>query len=92
MATKLEWDDKYMSERLDYEIDFSQRLEAGETIIESSWSATPEGLTISSAGTFDTKIKAWIEGGEAGIPYTVEGMAVTSGGREMAERVQLKVR
>lgn len=92
MATKLEWDDKYMSERLDYEIDFSQRLEVGETITESSWTATPDGLDITTAGTFDTKIKAWIEGGEAGIPYTVEGRAVTSGGREMAERVQLKVR
>lgn len=70
--------------KLDYSVDWSDWLAAGETIVSAAWTV-PDGLTqgdpyaASATGTVAT---VWISGGTAGTEYVITCHVVTSAGRE----------
>lgn len=71
------------SEKLDYTLDWDDRLAVGETISASTWSV-PAGITQStpSPSFTTTTTTIWLTGGTAGTNYQVTNHVTTSAGRE----------
>lgn len=68
---------------LDYGFDWEELnwLEAGESIVTSTWSV-PSGITKESDTHNDTTTTIWLSGGTANNDYIVVNHIVTSAGRE----------
>jgi hypothetical protein len=72
--------DKDPDSVLDFKFDWSEWLEAGETI--SSYVVTvPSGITKESDSKTDDSVTAWLSGGTAGTSYIVACKIVTSESR-----------
>jgi hypothetical protein len=65
---------------LDYQIDWSAWLPAGDTISTSTWTA--EGLTVDSSTHTATTATVWLSGGAAGESAVVTNRIVTTAGRQ----------
>lgn len=76
-------------EVLDYDMDFSAWL-GTDYITDSSITATPTGLTVSTTFT-NTVAKAWCSGGTAGTCYLVEVTINTFAGRTKEKCFHLRV-
>lgn len=83
------WPDKDPDEVLDYEIDWTSRLD-GDTISSSTWTV-PDGLTSSSNTNTDSTVTIWLSGGTVGTIYRVMNEITTTGGRTMDQTVNLKI-
>jgi uncharacterized phiE125 gp8 family phage protein len=68
-------------EVLDYFIDGTDLLAAGETIVEAGSTITVTGATKDSATFADTSVTVWISAGTAGTPIYLSATLRTSGGR-----------
>jgi hypothetical protein len=91
---------KQPAETLDYDIDFTEFLNDGDTLVSSGSPAvpvplnvvvSPTGLTI--GGTYvlsGTTIKQWLSGGTDGIKYKVTLTATSNAGR--VKQVEFYVR
>lgn len=66
---------------LDYEVDWSQWLKAGDQIVDASFSV-PSGLSQILHSTSGTGGIVWIGGGEAGKKYQITHRIVTQEGRK----------
>jgi hypothetical protein len=78
---------------LDYAVDWSSWLQAGETI--SSYTVTvPTGITLDSDHESAGIVTAWLSGGTAGATYAIEVKITTSLGRtdERTFRIQVAER
>ena len=84
------WPDKDIRDKKDYSVDWASRLQSGETITLSSWSVSPSGITISNDSISGSKAITWLDGGTAGVLYSVSNVITTSRGAEYAITVQLK--
>jgi hypothetical protein len=82
-------------EVLDYELDWSGRLDGDDTIVTSTWTV-PAGLTEGpdpdSVSDDGTKTVIWLSGGTLAANYDLLNRVVTAGGRTMDQTVRLKVR
>lgn len=80
---------------LDYRVDWSQWLAAGETITGSSWTV-PVGITQGTgpqAPTFDsTSATIWLTGGTDGQAYPITNRVTTSAGRVDDRTITITVR
>ncbi len=75
---------------LDWEFDWSDWLQDGETI--SSYVVTvPSGLTLASHAESDGLVTAWCSGGTSGGSYVVACKIVTSEGRTDERSLRLEV-
>jgi hypothetical protein len=91
---------KQPAETLDYDIDFGEYLNDGDTLASSgsppvpmplSVAVTPSGLTLGPTFVVGSnKIKQWISGGTDGAKYKVTLTATTSAGR--VKQVEFVVR
>ena len=84
-------DSKAPAEEIDYGVDWSAVLEAGDTITASTWSV-PEGLTKGAEGLTGATTKVFLSGGELDRSYDVVNVIETSGGRTYQETIRLYVR
>jgi hypothetical protein len=84
------WPFKDPNEVLDYELDWSIRLEA-DTITTSTWTV-PAGITMNSSSHTTTVSVIWLSGGVEGASYEILNRIVTAGGRTMDQTVKLKIR
>ncbi len=66
----------------DFTRDWSAYLVPREdTIATSTWTATPDGITIDSDTHDDTTATVWLAGGTAGVTYDVVNTITTADGR-----------
>ncbi len=79
------------SETLDYDIDFSDWLPAGDVITTVQLSVDQAGLTLSYA-LQSPKVKVWCSGGTNGITYKITVKATTNDGRVKEVEFKLKVK
>lgn len=80
-------------ERLDYDIDFSEWLSVGDTIVNATVIAAT-GIT-AEAPLIDTTqkvVKVWVTGGTSGVTYKVQVTATTSEGRIKEGEIRIKVK
>lgn len=66
---------------LDYGFDWSEWLESGETITDSSWTV-PDGLTQEAIDQNDTTTTIRLSGGTAGQTYQITNHVTTSDSQE----------
>lgn len=76
---------------LDYSINWSSWLVAGDTIVTSTWAAD-DGITIDSDSNTTTATTVWLSGGGAGESYDVTNHIVTDDGREDDRTITILVR
>ena len=80
-------------DELDYSIDWSPwLLEGADSISTSSWTATPDGLTIAAESVVGKRTVVWLGGGVSGSTYTIKNRITTSGGRTTTRIFDLIVR
>ena len=83
------WPPKDPAETLDYDIDWSLRLN-GDSILTSEWSIPPGvSLTILSNLFNPTMTKVFLSGGVLGQVYTLSNTIITVNGDTMVESVQI---
>ncbi|MER7070987.1 hypothetical protein [Terrabacter sp. NPDC000476] len=66
---------------LDYQVDWSKWLAAGETIATSVWTV-PTGLTKDSEAKADTTATVWLSGGQLDAVHAVVNRITTNQGRQ----------
>jgi hypothetical protein len=83
---------KQPTERLDYDVDFSEWLPAGDAIITTAVVSAPVGLTILITDGATLIPKLWVEGGVDAITYIIEVTCETQYGRTKEVNFKLKVK
>ena len=70
----LHWDSKKPGETDDRDLDWSQRLDAGDSIVSSSWAVVgaPTSLTLGVSTHTDTLTKIVLSGGRPLATYTLK--------------------
>ena len=81
------------NDRLDYDVDFSDWLPTGDTILTatSSVTSTSETVVVDDTVIDSPVVKLWIDGGEAGETATVSTAIVSQGGREKTVCFKLRI-
>lgn len=79
-------------ESLDFSIDYTDLLQAGETIALSAWSVDG-GLSVGVHGVDDDELIAtlWLSNGAPGASYQVDGLITTSAGRKYERSFRVRV-
>ena len=87
------WPFKDPDELLDYEIDWSARLDT-DTITVSTWEINgPDAVLTTPTDSFtDTATVIWLDAGTLGAVYTMTNHIQTAGGREMDQSVKLRIK
>lgn len=85
-------------DQLDYTVNWTSWLDAGDTITTSQW-ITPAGLTVGdgangmpAASNTTTHTTLWLGGGTAGQLYEVVNRITTAGGRRKDRTLRIEVR
>jgi len=86
------WPPKDPNDILDYDIDWSRRLDAGETITNAGFvQVNDAGLTILTTSFTDSVAKVWLSGGTGGMTAELTCTINTSAGRQMDKTVPLVI-
>ena len=94
MTQILRWDPKDPQEVLDYRVDWSDRLEVGDVIVDSTWvrSGPDTALVLGVNSHDDSSTLLWLSAGTLGAEYRLTNHVTTQQGREMDATVRLKIR
>lgn len=87
----LKWSDKDPDELIDYALRWWKRLDEGDTIAASEWTAPDEGLTITDNTFTSDTTTVWLSGGTLGEQYDVLNRVTTAGGRVMDQTVRIRI-
>ncbi len=93
IGTILQQPDEY----LDYDVDFSDFLDDGDTIQNISVEIRPFAnasgtLQVIAPPTNGGNIaKIWVSGGEDGDSYTIEVTVLTNGGRQKQDEIEVEI-
>lgn len=77
----------------DFLMDWSDKLDTGDTISTSAWSILPltsPPLVEDSETETDDSATIWVSGGAVGSLYTLENTITTAGGRKFVEAIQVR--
>jgi hypothetical protein len=90
---------KANADQLDYDVDFTRWLPAGDTITTATATVTPaydavnnpSGVQVPSLQIASPIVKVWTNGGVVGQTYTINVTASTAGGRIKELCFQLRI-
>lgn len=86
-------DDKDEDEVLDFQINWGDRLDVGETILTSEWEISGDGALVEDTNLIsDTNTVVWLSAGTDGENYLLTNRITTSGGRTYDQTVRLRCR
>ncbi|WP_441268685.1 phage fiber-tail adaptor protein [Bradyrhizobium sp. 215_C5_N1_1] len=85
------WPAKLADETVDFSVDWSARLAAGDAIASSTF-ALPSGLISPKSENSDKVATVWISGGEAGQAYGVVNRVTTRTGTVLEQTILLRVK
>lgn len=86
------WPPKDPDEELDYQFDWSARLEQGETITTSTFELVSGSVTLATPSYLGGLTTIWISGGTEGETNVITNEIVTSEGRTYNESARLRIR
>lgn len=89
----LRFPSKDPNEVLDYVLDWSERLDDGDTISTSTWSivtASP-ALVIDSESETTTTTTVWLSAGTEDVDYELLNRIVTAAGRTIDQTVKIRI-
>ena len=82
---------KQPGDNLDYDIDFTDWLVDGDSLVTASAAADDNSITIGTVQVIPPLVKVWISGGTAGKSYTVTVTVTTADGRVKTVNFNLRV-
>ena len=88
----LKWPDKDPDEVLDYDIDWSARLDTGDTISASLFSVAAGDVVVDSDSHQNTETKVWLSGGTNSTVAAILNPITTAAGRQFDQTVRLRIR
>lgn len=86
------WPHKDPNEVLDYRVDWTDRLESGETITTSTVFRASGDVVLDSQSFLGATVTVWLSGGTDDTPNVITSRIVTNQGRTYDESVKLRVR
>lgn len=86
------WPSKDPNEVLDYQFDWTDRLETGETISTRQVIIAEGDVVLDSSFIAGPKVTAWLSGGTAGVTSVVTCRITTSMSRTYDESARLRIR
>lgn len=86
------WPAKDPDEVIDYQFDWSDRLEDAETISSSAFSLAEGDVTLGANDTAGAVTTIWLSGGTLGTVSIVTNRIITSEGRTYDESAKLRIR
>lgn len=86
------WPQKDPNEVLDYRVDWTARLESGETLTVSNVFVASGSVVINSQAYVGAVITVWISGGVESSQNVLTSRITTNQGRTYDESVRLRVR
>lgn len=90
MATRILQKTKDFREVLDYDLDWSEWLEVGDTLSTSNW-VVPSGITKDSDGNDTTSTTIWLSAGTVGESYVMVNIVTTAQSRTGVAILIIKV-
>lgn len=89
----LRFPSKDPNEVLDYVLDWSDRLDTGDTISTSTWSivTSSPALVIDSESETTTTATVWLSAGTVDVDYELLNRVVTAAGRTMDQTVFIRI-
>jgi hypothetical protein len=78
-------------EKLDYTINYADRLPTGDNIVTSDWEV-PDDLTGSSESVSGQAVTTFITGGTAGSEYKLSNRSTSAAGRIVEDYILLLIR
>lgn len=85
--------DQSPTDVLDYDVDFAQWLESGDTVTAATATISGDGtIVIDSYSNTTTAAKVWVSGGAAGDEATVQVVAETAGGRTKTNCFRIRIK
>lgn len=88
--TLIYWPDKDPDEVLDYQLDWSARLD-GDTISTVTWTV-PVGLTKGAESNTTTSATVWLSSGTLHQTYSIGCRITTAAGRTMDQTIKLRIK
>lgn len=86
------WPSKDPDDILDYVVDWTRRLDAGDTISDAEFTlATDAGLTVQSSSFTNTTATVWLINGNAGETASIRCRIDTAGGRRFDQTISLPI-
>ena len=79
-------------EIIDYDIDYSEWLTAGDNVQAASVEVVPVGLMVESTFINAPRVKIWVSGGTTGTAYKLTVTATTADGRVKQDEFKVKVK
>lgn len=79
-------------EVVDYDIDYSEWLTAGDNVESAAVDVQPLGLNVDSVFVNDPRIKIWLSGGSNGTSYKLTVTITTADGRVKQDEFKVKVK
>jgi len=76
---------------LDYQVDWSDWLPAGDTITASQWFSSDAALVVDADTFTGTTATVWISGGDNRKRYTVTNRITTDGGRTDDRTITIRI-
>ena len=86
------WPHKDPNEVLDYRVDWTARLESGETLVTSNVFLASGSVVIDSQANAGAVVTVWLSGGVESSINVLTNRITTNQGRTYDESVQLRVR
>lgn len=87
----LTWPAKDPDEVLDYEIDWTKRLD-GDTITSEDFIVAEGDVVVDSSTSTDSTATVWLSGGTLDEQCLITCRVVTAGGRTMDQSMKLKIK
>jgi|TARA_R110000744_G_scaffold41527_1_gene93903 hypothetical protein len=83
---------KQPTELLDYDIDLSLWLKTGDSVISTSVTSAPVGLSIALTDVATSIPKVWISDGVDKVTYIITAIVATNQGRRKEVNFKLKLK
>lgn len=83
---------KQPADTLDYDVDYTEWLDAGDTLISAVTSVDVVGLTVAAPMIVGSKVKLWVSSGTHGTTYKVTLTVTTEHGRIKQDEVRFKLK
>jgi hypothetical protein len=88
----LTWPAKDPNEVLDYDVDWTDRLEAGETITTSTFTVASGDVVVDDDSDAAGVCTVWLSGGTVGTACVILNRIETSEGRIYDQSIKLRIR
>jgi hypothetical protein len=79
------------NEKISYTVEYADVLDQ-DRIANAGAVASPDGLTVTNVGPYDSRVKFWVTGGVDGTTYKITVTMNTNDGRVFQDEILMKIK